>query len=174
MQKLRTLPQLVDVNSDQQNKGLQASLVIDRDTASRLGITAQLIDDTLYDAFGQRQVAITYTPLNQYHVVMEVAPPYWQRPETLRDIYVHSPNGAEVPLSAFTHYEPSSTSLSVNHLGQFPAVTISFNLASGASLGDAVAAIEAAMKKLGLPASIRGSFLGTAQAFKASLANEPC
>jgi len=173
LQQLRTLPQLVDVNSDQQNRGLQASLVIDRDTASRLGISAQLIDDTLYDAFGQRQVAITYTPLNQYHVVMEVAPSYWQRPETLRDIYVRPPGGAMVPLSAFTHYEPGATSLSVNHLGQFPAVTNSFNLASGASLGDAVAAIESAMKKLGLPASILGTFLGTAQAFKASLANEP-
>ncbi len=173
LQKLRTLPQLVDVNSDQQDKGLQASLVIDRDTAYRLGLTAQLIDDTLYDAFGQRQVAITYTSLNQYHVVMEVAPPYWQRPATLRDIYVHSPNGAEVPLSAFTHYEPTSTSLSVNHLSQFPAVTTSFNLTGGASLGDAVTAIEAATREMGLPASIRGSFLGTAEAFKASLANEP-
>ncbi|MCX5889690.1 MAG: efflux RND transporter permease subunit, partial [Deltaproteobacteria bacterium] len=173
LQQLRTLPQLVDVNSDQQNRGLQASLVIDRDTASRLGISAQLIDDTLYDAFGQRQVAITYTPLNQYHVVMEVAPTYWQRPATLRDIYVRPPTGAMVPLSAFTRYEPSSTSLSVNHLGQFPAVTNSFNLASGASLGEAVTAIEAAMTKLGLPASIQGTFLGTAQAFKSSLANEP-
>jgi multidrug efflux pump len=173
LQKLRTLPQLTDVNSDQQDKGLQASLVIDRDTASRLGLTAQLIDDTLYDAFGQRQVAITYTPLNQYHVVMEVAPPYWQRPDTLRQIYVQSPNGAEVPLSAFTHYEPTSTSLSVNHLSQFPAVTTSFNLARGAALGDAVAAIESATREMGLPASIRGSFLGTAEAFKASLANEP-
>ena len=173
LQKLRTLPQLVDVNSDQQDKGLQASLVIDRDTASRLGLTAQLIDDTLYDAFGQRQVSITYTSLNQYHVVMEVAPPYWQRPATLRDIYVHSPKGAEVPLSAFTHYEPTTTSLSVNHLSQFPAVTTSFNLAGGVSLGDAVTAIEAATREMGLPASIRGSFLGTAEAFKASLANEP-
>jgi multidrug efflux pump subunit AcrB len=173
LEKLRALPQLVDVNSDQQNRGLQSTLVIDRDTASRLGITAQLIDDTLYDAFGQRQVSITYTPLNQYHVVMEVAPPYWQRPETLRQIYVHSPKGAEVPLSAFTHYEPTTTSLSVNHLGQFPAVTISFNLARGAALGDAVAAIETATRQLGLPAGIRGTFLGTAEAFKASLANEP-
>jgi multidrug efflux pump len=173
LQKLRTLPQLTDVNSDQQDKGLQASLVIDRDTASRLGLTAQLIDDTLYDAFGQRQVAITYTSLNQYHVVMEVAPPFWQRPATLRDIYVHSPNGAEVPLSAFTHYQPTSTSLSVNHLSQFPAITSSFNLAGGASLGDAVTAIEAATREMGLPAGIQGSFLGTAEAFKASLANEP-
>ncbi len=173
IQKLRTLPELVDVNSDQQDKGLQSSLVIDRATASRFGLTAQLIDDSLYDAFGQRQVAITYTPLNQYHVVMEVAPPYWQRPETLRQIYVHSPKGAEVPLRAFTHYEPTTTSLSVNHLGQFPAVTTSFNLAPNAALGDAVAAIESAMQEIGLPAGIRGTFLGTAEAFKASLANEP-
>jgi multidrug efflux pump len=173
LEKLRTLPQLVDVNSDQQDKGLQASLIIDRDTASRLGITAHLIDGTLYDAFGQEQVAITYTQLNQYHVVMEVAPPYWQRPETLREIYIHSPNGAEVPLSAFTRYAPTNTPLSVNHLGQFPAVTTSFNLAPGAALGEAVGAIESAMKELGLPGTIRGTFLGTAQAFKASLANEP-
>lgn len=173
LEKLRTLPQLADLNSDQQDKGLQASLVIDRDTASRLGLTAQLIDDTLYDAFGQRQVSITYTALNQYHVVMEVAPQYWQRPETLRRIYVHSPRGAEVPLSAFTRYEPTTTSLAVNHLGQLPAVTISFNLAGSAALGDAVAAIEAATRQIGLPAGIRGSFLGTAEAFKASLANEP-
>jgi multidrug efflux pump len=173
LEKLRLLPQLRDVNSDQQDKGLQANLVIDRDTASRLGLTAQLIDDTLYDAFGQRQVSITYTQLNQYHVVMEVAPPFWQRPETLRQIYVHSPRGAEVPVSAFTRYQPANTPLSVNHLGQFPAVTISFNLAHGVALGHAVAAIETATRQMGLPAGIRGSFLGTAEAFKASLANEP-
>jgi multidrug efflux pump len=173
LEKLRTLPQLVDVNSDQQDKGLQASLVIDRDTASRLGITAQLIDNALYDAFGQEQVAITYTQLNQYHVVMEVAPPYWQRPATLREIYIHTPNGAEAPLSAFTRYEPTNTPLSVNHLGQFPAVTTSFNLAPGAALGEAVDAVESATKELGLPGTIHGTFLGTAQAFKASLANEP-
>jgi multidrug efflux pump len=173
LQKMRTLPQLVDVNSDQQDKGLQSSLIIDRDTASRLGLTAQLIDDTLYDAFGQRQVAITYTPLNQYHVVMEVAPPWWQRPETLRQIYVHSSRGVEVPLKAFTRYEPTLAPLSVNHLGQFPAVTTSFNLARGFALGDAVTAIESAMKEIRLPGTIRGTFLGTAEAFKASLANEP-
>ncbi len=173
LEKMRTLPELTDVNSDQQDKGLQSTLVIDRDTASRLGLSAQHIDDTLYDAFGQRQVAITYTPLNQYHVVMEVAPPFWQRPEILRQIYVQSPKGAEVPLSAITRYEPTTAPLSVNHLGQFPAVTISFNLARGAALGDAVAAIESGTREMGLPASIRGSFLGTAEAFKASLANEP-
>jgi hydrophobe/amphiphile efflux-1 (HAE1) family protein len=173
LQKLRNLPQLRDVNSDQQDRGLQATLVIDRDSASRFGLTTQLIDDTLYDAFGQRQVSILYTPLNQYHVVMEVAPQYWQRPAILRQIYVHSANGTEVPLSAFTRYELTNTPLSVNHLGQFPSVTISFNLAAGASLGGAVEAIEATTRQMGLPASLRGSFLGTAQAFKASLANEP-
>ncbi len=197
LHKLRTLPQLVDVNSDQQNKGLQATLAIDRDTASRLGISATLLDNTLYDAFGQRQVAILYTALNQYHVVMEVAPPYWQRPEILRDIFMYSTggvpvpqsnftpklggiqepfastSGVAVPLSAFTTYQMTSTSLAVNHLGQFPMVTISFNLAPRTSLGDAVTAVEAATGKMGLPASIHGSFLGTAQAFQASLANQP-
>ena len=173
LQKLRTLPQLTDVNSDQQDQGLQANLTIDRNTASRLGLTAQLIDDTLYDAFGQRQVSIIYTPLNQYHVVMEVAPQYWQRPAILRQIYVHSSQGFEVPLGAFARYELTNTPLSVNHLGQFPAVTLSFNLAKGASLGDAVKAIEDATRQMGLPSSLRGSFLGTAQAFQASLANEP-
>ncbi len=172
-QKLRTLPELVDVSSDQQNKGLQASLEIDRATASRLGITPQVIDDTLYDAFGQRQVSITYTLLNQYHVVMEVEPRFWQRPETLRDIYVPSSNGAQVPLSAFTHYEPTATSLAVNHQGQFPAVTISFNLSPGVALGDAVTAIENATHQMGMPGGIHGSFAGTAQAYQASLANEP-
>jgi multidrug efflux pump subunit AcrB len=161
------------VSSDQQDKGLQASLQIDRSTASRLGITSQLIDATLYDAFGQEQVAITYTPLNQYHVIMEVAPPFWQRPETLRDIYVRPAAGVSVPLSAFTHYAPSTTTLSVNHQSQFPAVTLSFNLTPGVALGEAVTAVEEATRHLGLPASIQGSFQGTAQAFLASLANEP-
>ena len=172
-QRMRSLPQLADVNSDQQNKGLQSSLVIDRRTASRMGITSQLIDDTLYDAFGQRQVLITYTLLNQYHVVMEVEPAYWQNPDTLRDIYLPSSSGAMVPLSAFAHFESTQASLAVNHQSQFPAVTISFNLASGVALGDAVKAVQSAMRQLGMPASIRGSFQGTAQAFQASLANEP-
>jgi multidrug efflux pump len=161
------------VSSDQQNKGLQASLTIDRSTASRLGITPQLIDATLYDAFGQRPVAITYTPLNQYHVIMEVAPEYWQRPETLRDIYVRPAAGNPIPLSAFTRYQTATTTLSVNHQGQFPAVTLSFNLAPGVALGQAVTAVETASRQLGLPASIQGSFQGTAQAFQASLANQP-
>jgi multidrug efflux pump len=173
LQRMRTLPQLVDVSSDQQDKGLQVSVAIDRKTASRLGITPQMIDDTLYSAFGQRQVSITYTLLNQYHVVMEVEPRFWQRPETLKDIYVQSPAGEQVPLSAFARFERTTTSLAVNHQSQFPAVTVSFNLPSGASLGDAVKAIDEAKRQMGLPASIRGSFQGTAQAFQASLANEP-
>ena len=174
LQRMRTMPQLVDVSSDQQDKGLQTSVEIDRSTASRLGITSQLIDDTLYDAFGQRQVLITYTLLNQYHVVMEVEPRFWQRPETLRDIYVNSPpTGAMVPLSAFAHFERTWTSLAVNHQGQFPSVTISFNLIPGVALGDAVNTIKAATQEMGLPASIRSGFSGTAQAFQASLASEP-
>jgi len=173
LQQMRALPLLVDVSSDQQDKGLQASVAIDRNTASRLGITPQLIDDTLYDAFGQRQVSITYTLLNQYHVVMEVEPRFWQRPETLRDIYVSSPTGGMVPLSAFALLERKTTSLAVNHQGQFPAVTISFNLAPGVSLGDAVNAIETAKQRIVFPASILGNFRGTAQAFQASLADEP-
>jgi len=173
LQRMRCLPQLVDVSSDQQNKGLQASVVIDRSTASRLGITPQLIDDTLYDAFGQRQVSITYTLLNQYHVVMEVEPSFWQRPETLRNIYVNSPTGAMVPLSAFARFERTSTSLAVNHQSQFPSVTISFNLLPGVALGDGVNTIKTATQQMGLPSSIRSSFSGTAQAFQASLADEP-
>jgi multidrug efflux pump len=173
LHKLQTLPGLVDVNSDQQNRGLQASLVIDRDTAARLGITPQMIDDTLYDAFGQRQVSTTYTQLNQYHVVMEVAPEFWQNPETLRDIYVRSTTGKPVPLSAFTHFETTTTALTVNHQGQFPAITLSFNLVPGVALGDAVNAIEAAEREIGLPGSIHATFQGTAQAFRASLASEP-
>jgi multidrug efflux pump len=173
LQRMRRLRELVDVSSDQQDKGLQTSVVIDRSTASRLGITAQLIDDTLYDAFGQRQVLITYTLLNQYHVVMEVEPKFWQRSETLRDIYVRSPAGAMVPLSAFARFERTSTSLAVNHQSQFPSVTISFNLLPGVALGDAVTSIQTATQEMDLPSSIRSSFAGTAQAFQASLASEP-
>jgi multidrug efflux pump len=172
-QKLRTLPQLADVSSDQQDRGLQSTVVFDRSTASRLGITPQLIDDTLYDAFGQRQVSIMYTSLNQYHVVMELEPQFWQRPDTLHDVYVRSPTGPQVPLSAFAHYEQTATALSVNHQGQFPAITMSFNLPPGVALGDAVQAMEAAMREIGLPADIRGSLQGTAQAFQASLATQP-
>jgi len=173
LQKLRTLPGLLDVNSDQQNKGLEAGLVIDRSTASRLGITTQMIDNTLYDAFGQRQVSTMFTQLNQYHVVLEVNPQYWQNPDGLKNIYVETPSGAQVPLSTFTHYEPATAPLVVTHQGQFPSVTLSFNLRPGLALGDAVAAVEEAGNQIGLPGTIHGSFQGTAQAFQSSLASEP-
>lgn len=173
LQQALKLPQLVDVNSDQQNRGLQAYVEIDRVTASRLGISAQLIDNTLYGAFGQDEVAINYTPSNQYYVVMEFAPQFWQTPETLRDVYVHSATGKTVPLSAFTKLKRTNTALSVTHAGQFPSATISFNLPPGGALGDAVQAIETEVVKMGLPLNVRGTFLGTAQAFEASLANEP-
>ena len=171
--KLQTLPDLADVSTDQQNRGLEMTVTIDRDTAARLGITPQAIDDTLYDAFGQRQVSTMYTQLNQYHVVMEVGPRFWQTPETLKDIYVRSTKGQEVPLGAIARFAPTTAALAVNHQGQFPAVTLSFNLAPGVALGDAVAAIESAAREIGLPPSIRASFQGTAQAFQASLAGEP-
>jgi multidrug efflux pump len=171
--ELRKMPGITDVNSDQQNGGLEAALRIDRDTAARLGITPKTIDSTLYSAFGQRQVSTIYTPLNQYHVVMEAAPRYWQHPDSLKDIYVPSRTGAPVPLSAFTRSDTRNASLAVNHQGQFPAVTLSFNLAPGVALGDAVDEIRALAFRMGLPASIHGSFQGTAQAFQASLANEP-
>ena len=172
-QKLATLPQLQDVNTDLQNRGLQAGLVIDRDTASRLGLSAQAIDNVLYDAFGQRQVSVMYEPLNQYHVVMEVAPEFQRSIDALEKLYVRSSTGRDVPLSAFTHYAPSHTSLAVAHQGQFPAVTISFNLAPGLDLGTAVTAVQNAMNTMVLPGSIQGSFQGTAQAFKDSLSSEP-
>ena len=171
--KLRTLPQLRDQNSDQQDKGLQAKLVIDRDTASRLGITPETLDNALYDAFGQRQVSTMYRPLNQYHVVMEVAPQFQQTPEALQDIYLRSTVGTPVPLAAFTHYEPSNTPLAVNHQGQVPSVTISFNLAPGVSLGEATQAIEDAERTIGFPPTIEASFQGTAAAFQDSLSSEP-
>jgi multidrug efflux pump len=173
LQKLRSVPALTDLNSDQQNRGLAADLVIDRPTASRLGIAPQQIDEALYDAFGQRQVSITYTPLNQYHVVMEVSPQYLQQPDTLQDLQVPSTGGRLVPLPAFTSFKPGATSLAVNHQGLFPAVTLSFNLVPGNSLGDAVTAIQKATREIGLPAGIRGKFAGTAQAFQDSLRNQP-
>ena len=171
--KLQTLPDLADVNTDQQNRGLEATVTIDRDTAARLGITPQAIDDALYDAFGQRQVSTTYTQLNQYHVVMVVAPRFWRSPDTLKQIHVRSTRNQEVPLNAIAQFAPTTASLAVNHQGQFPAVTFSFNLAPGVALGDAVTAIEATARDIGLPPSIRATFQGTAQAFQASLANEP-
>src|SRR5207253_1084887 len=171
--KLQTLPDLADVNTDQQNRGREAFVTIDRDTAARLGVTPQAIDEALYDAFGQRQVSTMYTQLNQYHVVMEVAPPFWQSPETLKDVYVRGANGMEVPLAAIAHFAPTTAALAVNHQGQFPSVTLSFNLPPGVALGQAVDAIERAARDLGLPAGIHATFQGTAQAFQASLANEP-
>jgi multidrug efflux pump len=172
IQRLQMLPQLRDVASDQQTEGLQATLIIDRDSAARYGVTPQMIDDTLYDAFGQRLVSTMFTQLNQYHVVLEVAPKFQQNPDSLKDIYVRTPAGTQVPLSSFTRLETQSTPLAVNHQGQFPAVTLSFNLAPNASLGDAVKEIEDAGKEIGMPASIRASFQGTALAFQSSLANE--
>jgi len=177
--RLRKLPQLKDVNTDQQNRGLEARLVIDRDTASRLGIQPAAIDAALYQAFGQAQVSTIYEQLNQYHVVMEVDPRYQQTPDALQSIYVPSnPNPSTntkpmVPLATFTHYEPANTPLAVNHQGQFPSVTISFNLSEGVSLGEATQVIERSNRELNLPTSIHASFQGTAAAFQDSLSSEP-
>ena len=171
LHKLRELRELRDQNSDQQDKGLQAMLVIDRDTASRMGITPQTLDNALYDAFGQRQVSTMYRALNQYHVVMEVAPQFQQTPEALQNIYLKATNGGAIPLAAFTHFEASNTALAVNHQGQMPSVTISFNLAPGISLGQATTAIENAERTIGFPPSISASFQGTAAAFQESQSN---
>jgi multidrug efflux pump len=173
MQAMRALPQLVDVNTDQQEKGLQVALIVDRATASRLGVTQKMIDDALYDAFGQRQASVIYAARNQYHVVMEVAPQYWQRPETLDNLYLRAPSGAMVPLSAFAHYEMATATLSVNHQNQFAAVTLSFNLAPGAVLGDAVKALNDATVRIGVPAGIHGSFQGAARVFQTSFQSLP-
>jgi len=173
LQLLRTIRIIADVSSDQQDLGLQAWVQYDRGTAARFGISPQLIDNTLYDAFGQRQVSTMYTSLNQYHVVMEAAPEYWQNPLFLRQIYVTSPAGYQVPLSAIAHDAPITAPLSVNHQGLFPAVTISFNLRPGIALGDAVDAINASAAKIGLPATIHTGFAGTAQAYQDSLGSEP-
>ena len=189
--KLRTLPELRDVATDQLNDGLKTTIAIDRDTASRLGVFPQAIDNTLYDAFGQRQVSTIFTQLNQYHVVLEVLPSFAQTPESLNDIYIRpstvaantgaptangasvTTSGAPVPISAFTHMQPSSASLAVNHQGQFPVVTLSFNLAPGSSLGDATKVIQQAERDIQLPPSIHAAFQGTAAAFQNSLSSEP-
>jgi hydrophobe/amphiphile efflux-1 (HAE1) family protein len=173
MAAMQKLPELKDVATDQQDNGLRAQLVIDRDTASRLGVSALAIDATLSDAFGQRQVSTTYMPLNQYHVVMEVAPQFQQDPDALKNIYVKSTTGTMVPLSAITHFETQRIPLVVNHQGLSPAATLSFNLTPGASLSDATTAIEQAQIKIGMPSTIHGGFQGTAQAFKDSLSSEP-
>ena len=171
--RLKELPDLADVNTDQQDKGLEESVVIDRATASRLGISPQMIDDTLYDAFGQREVSVMYTQLNQYFVVMEVEPKFWQTPDALNYLYVGGNNDSQVPLSAFAHFAADKTPLAVTHQGQFPCVTISFNLPTGHSLSDAVPLIENAEREIGLPSNVTGSFQGTAQAYQASLSSEP-
>jgi multidrug efflux pump len=170
---LGELPQLADVNTDREEKGLQTTLVIDRATAARLGITTKMIDATLHNAFGQAQVSTIYAERNQYHVVMEVAPQYWQSPESLKRVYVLSPTRGQVPLSAISHYEQTTGPLAVNHQGQFAAETISFNLPLGVTLGDAVIAINDAMARIGTPTSIHGSYQGTARAFQASLQSQP-
>jgi multidrug efflux pump len=170
--KLKTLPGLTDVNSDQRNHGLDEMLTYDRLTASRLGVTASALDATLYQAFGQAEVSTMYTPLNQYHVVMEVAPKYWQNPEGLNAIYVGTTNGGQVPLSAVTRRQTTTTSIAVNHQGQFPAVTFSFNLAPGVPLSGAVKVINDMEQSAGMPSTIRGAFAGTALAYQASLASE--
>src|SRR6266702_4582045 len=173
IERLKALSDLRDVASDQLNQGLVAALTIDRDSASRLGVLPADIDNTLYDAFGQRQVSTIFTQLNQYHVVMEVDPQFQQDPDSLKNIYVKSSNGTQVPLSAFTRFEPGDSALALNHQGQFPVVTLSFNLAPGVSLGDAVNAINRAKQELNMPPSLQATFQGTAAAFLRSVANEP-
>jgi multidrug efflux pump len=164
--RAKTLPELKDVSTDQQNQGLAANLVIDRDTASRLGITASAIDQVLYDAFGQREVSTMYTGLNQYFVVMEVDPQYQLSPDALNGIFIKSSTGAMVPLSTIARYESQRTSLTVNHQGQYPAVTLTFNLAPNVSLGQAVTALEKVQRDMGMPSAIHATFQGTAQAFQ--------
>jgi multidrug efflux pump len=189
LEKLKQLPELTDVASDQQTEGLQARLVFDRETASRLGITPAAIDQTLYDAYGQRQVSTIYTQLNQYHVVLEVKPNFNRNPINLNDLFIRSgmvstagatvrsttafPNGGQVPLSAFTELQTTAAPITINHQGQFPATTLSFNLAPTASLGDAIKAVNQAKDSLRMPAGIQGAFQGTAAAFEGSLANQP-
>ena len=171
-QKLDKIPELRDVNSDQQMHGLESSLVVDRDTAGRLGVSMEDVDNTLNDAFGQREVSTIYKGLNQYHVVLEVMPSAQQDPTALKSIYVPTASGSLVPLSAFSHYEPSNTAISVNHLGIFPAITLSFNLAPGASLGPAVEHIEEATREVGMPPTVHATFQGTAQAFQDSRSSQ--
>ncbi|BCL74483.1 multidrug resistance protein MdtC [Jeongeupia sp. HS-3] len=172
-QAMLAIPLLADVNTDQQDKGVETALEVDRDAASRLGLSAEDIDNVLNNAFGQRQVSNIYSTLNQYHVVMEVAPQYAQSPEALAKLFVIGPNGAQIPLSAFAHWAPAFTPLSVNHQGQFAATTISFNLQPGVSLSQATEAINTEMARLGVPTSVQGSFAGTAKAFQSSVNNQP-
>jgi multidrug efflux pump len=171
--QMRQQHMLTDVNTDQQNSGLETELVYDRETASRLGITPKQIDNTLYEAFGQAQVSTMYTSLNQYHVVMEVAPQFWQSPDALKNVYVEASQGKEIPINAIAHAETRTAALAVNHQGQFPSVTVSFNLAPGVSLSDAAKAITDMEQKIGMPSTIHGMFSGTLQAFQASLSTQP-
>jgi multidrug efflux pump len=171
--KLKTIPILLDVNSDQQVRGLQTTISIDRDTASRLGVSPQMIDTTLYSAFGQRQVSTMYTGINQYHVVLEVLPEFQQNPSSLNDLYVKTSTGNTVPISTFTHFRTMLTSLTVNHQGQYPAITLSFALAPGVALSQAVDAVQNAEGDIGMPDDVRGGFAGTAQVFQSSMATEP-
>ncbi len=173
LQQMRKMPSLTDVNTDQQNSGLQVNVVYDRATAARLGITPMQIDNTLYEAFGQAQVSTMYTGVNQYHVVLEVDPKFWQSPLGLNNVYIRAAQGKVVPLSAVAHYETTTAPLSVNHQGQYPSVTVSFNLARGVALSDASRLITEAQQKIGMPNSIRGMFSGTLQAFQSSFASEP-
>ncbi len=173
VEKMKEIPELRDITTDEQNEGLEAEVVIDRDSASRLGITPQMIDDTLYDAFGQRQVSIMFTQLNQYRVVLEAEPKFQNNPFDLKDIYIKTAQGGQAPLRTFSQVLTRPAPLTVNHQGQFPVVTLSFNLAANASLGTAVNAVEKAQKDLGMPQSIQAGFQGTAESFQASLANEP-
>ena len=171
--ELRTVPQIVDVNTDQQNSGLQSYVQVDRPTAARFGISSQLVDNTLYDAFGEREVSTMYTPLNQYYVIMVVSRAFWQNPLFLRQLYAFAPNGKMVPLSAFSHFESITAPLAVNHQGLSPSVTISFNLQPGIALGDAANAILEKATQIGMPATIHTGFSGTAQAYQDSLSSEP-
>ncbi len=173
VEQLSGQPELREVASDLQSTGLETEIVIDRDTASRLGVTLQAIDNTLYDAFGQRQVSTMFTQLNQYHVVLEVAPNFQRTPDDLSSLYVASSTGTQVPITAFTHVRQTTTPLAINHLGQFPSTTISFNVAPGGSLGEAVKAIKRVEGQIGMPLSINAEFQGTAAAFQSSLSNEP-
>ena len=173
LEKLRHIPELKDVNTDAQTGGLQTTVEVDRDAASRLGVTPAVIDNTLYDAFGQRQVSTIYERYNQHHVILEVDPKFQLEPASLRQIYVKSTNGAMVPLATLAHFRPSNTYLSVNHQGQYPAVTLSFNLAPNVALGVATEKIEAAVEELKIPANVQGSFQGTAQIYQSSQSNMP-
>jgi hydrophobe/amphiphile efflux-1 (HAE1) family protein len=173
LDRFSQLPEIADVSSDQQNSGLSSNVIIDRDTASRLGLTAQAVDSALYDSFGQRQVSVMYKSINQYHVVLALQQQWWESPDFLKTIYVQTPRGTDVPLSTFAHFTQGITPISLPHQGQFPATTLSFNLAPGVALSDAVNAINRAEVEMGLPAIITGKFAGTAEAYEASLRNQP-